>query len=136
MSSTSYFYAIESEMYARAYQMIGQQIDELFSVKYKSETRSVKFIYYGYDNSNTIMQPQSEDSTFVLIDKFNQTWKFCKTLLEAIEFIGLSNEQVIALKQDIEELVRLENELSLILENRNLQQKVVYSRMLNVLNNV
>jgi len=134
MSSTPYYYAIESEMYVRAYQMIGQQIDELFSVKYKNNNRFAKFIYYGYDNMNA--GPQSEDSTFVLIDKSVQSWKFCKTLQEVIQFLGLLEEQEIALKQDIEELVQHEDKISIILKDRNLPQTIIYSRMLRFIKNV
>jgi hypothetical protein len=114
------------------YKLIGQEIDNLFQVKYKSETRLIQFVYYGYFKYNPTTA-SSEASKFVLIDTKLQTFGFCQSLMEAVDFLQLEDGESSNLRNDILKLIEKEERLRNSIEEFGFTPKIVFNRKLKVL---
>jgi hypothetical protein len=121
-----------SNTFFEEYKKIGEEIENIFAVNYKTKDRYVQFIYFGYDEYEPT-KPKSEDSRFVLIDTKNQTWEFGHFLTDAIKFLKLDNEQIQKLKNDIIFLNEKEIELRNLISDAGFIPKIVYHRKLQIM---
>lgn len=115
------------------YKRIEESIDNLLSLA--NTNTNVKFIYHGYYDCEFV-KVESEFSGFLLSDLVNQKMKIVDDFKHVIEFLNLSNDKIIELKNNVNELINEEKILCKILHKNNITMDKYYSRKLFILSSM
>jgi hypothetical protein len=116
----------QQEITLKDYNNLDIELYNLFSKKYRKNSRVVTYIYYGLDSNNF----NKETGKFVLVDTSDDSWAIKSNFIDIIEFLQLNLNEYDEFRLDIQNLIDKEAYMREELTKLNNKPKYTYTKKL------